>query len=470
MKKIYSLLAICMLAAISFSSCSNEEPFATASEDDYPQILLPWFGEWENGEPVEYKSITRDMEFVDSCVVTPSQYTTVKWNIDGETVAEGTRIQKTFLAGTYTLKLIATTTKGLSTSRTGLLVVRPLEGDPTVSSSLVYRQMVAGTHVAVEGTNLENITMVIIGGMETPAKFVNGLLEFDVPLLAFGDYRLVLVDADGQQYGDNMVTIAEEPYEDPDVKKPETIVLWEGDWQVTWGTPFKELAAESKKLVKEGTIYAGTILRVYVEGEGQGAATSAWWRNILTGGNEDVEPGARGDIEIHGSQVLEYELNETSIDLIKNQDGLFVVGNGFNVKKVEIFTIPGGPDSGDEGGSTGEGGVIWEGELQVDWVMPDLGNAYDLLKKNAKAGSVLTLSVQETSASYHMCCAVIDWAGITTCKAEEKEGDGLRGDKNVSGTMDVDFPLNEQSIELIKNGNEFGVVGYGCKLTKITLK
>ena len=64
----------------TISSCSEDnEEFITATEDDFPQILLPWFSEWENGEPVEYKNLSRDVEFVDSATVTPALYTTVQW-------------------------------------------------------------------------------------------------------------------------------------------------------------------------------------------------------------------------------------------------------------------------------------------------------------------------------------------------------------------------------------------------------
>ena len=97
----------------TFSSCSEDnEEFITATEDDFPQILLPWFSEWENGEPVEYKNLSRDVEFVDSATVTPALYSTVQWLIDDEVIHEGLKIQHTFLAGEYVLKIVATTTKG----------------------------------------------------------------------------------------------------------------------------------------------------------------------------------------------------------------------------------------------------------------------------------------------------------------------------------------------------------------------
>lgn len=88
-KTLYNLVtAIVVLSVGMFCSCSEDnEGFITATEDDFPQILLPWFGDWENGEPAVYKSISRDAEFIDSTVVTPALYTTVEWFLDDEKYA-----------------------------------------------------------------------------------------------------------------------------------------------------------------------------------------------------------------------------------------------------------------------------------------------------------------------------------------------------------------------------------------------
>lgn len=47
-------------------------------------------------------------------------------------------------------------------------------------------------------------------------------------------------------------------------------------------------------------------------------------------------PGGRGDFIISGEQVLEYELTDKSIELLTEQNGMLVVGNGFTVKKITV--------------------------------------------------------------------------------------------------------------------------------------
>ena len=174
-----------------FCSCSEDnEGFITATEDDFPQILLPWFGDWENGEPAVYKTISRDAELVDSAVVTPALYTTVEWLIDDEKVCEGTKIQLSpLLAGEYILKIVATTTKGKQTSRTGKLVVLALDGDPTPSDATSDRKVVPGMTAKLHGTNMDKVVKITIGDKEAAATFVpnNGYdyIEYTVAMAMF---------------------------------------------------------------------------------------------------------------------------------------------------------------------------------------------------------------------------------------------------------------------------------------------
>ena len=288
-----------------FCSCSEDnEGFITATEDDFPQILLPWFGDWENGEPAVYKTISRDAELVDSAVVTPALYTTVEWL-------------------EYILKIVATTTKGKQTSRTGKLVVLALDGDPIPSDATSDRKVVPGMTAKLHGTNMDKVVKITIGDKEAAATFVpnNGYdyIEYTVPSdLALGTYRITLTDSDGNVYGGGKIEVTDEL-----PASEET--LWEGSFNVTWDTPFTLLQTQFKDLVK-----SGDIVRAYVTGEGQGTMTTAWWNNILTG-KGDPE---RGDIAINGSMVLEFALTDYSIELMNEQDGAIFVGDGYTITKI----------------------------------------------------------------------------------------------------------------------------------------
>ncbi|MBQ2321368.1 MAG: hypothetical protein II375_02275 [Bacteroidales bacterium] len=309
----------------AFSSCSEDnDGFITATEDDFPQILLPWFGEWVDGEPAVYKSISRTSEFVDSVTVTPALYTTVEWFIDDEKVNQGKKIQKPFLTGEYIMKIVATTTKGKTTSRTGKLVVLAAEGDPNPGNDIRDRQVVPGSVVKLHGTNMDNVTKITIGGKDAAATYVeNGdksYVEYTVPAdLALGTYRVTLTDSQSFVYGGGKIAVSNEA----PVVTEET--LWEGSFDVTWGTPFNLLQSEFKDLVG-----AGNIVRAHVSGNGQGTMTTAWWNNILTG-KGDPE---RDDIMISGTMVLEFELTDLSMQLMNEQDGALFVGDGYTITKV----------------------------------------------------------------------------------------------------------------------------------------
>lgn len=307
------------------SSCSEDnDGFITATEDDFPQILLPWFGEWENGEPAVYKNISRDIEFIDSVTVTPALHTTVEWLIDDEKIHEGKKIQHTFLAGEYILKVVATTTKGKSTSRTGKLIIRALDSDPIPGNDIRDRQVVPGSVVKLHGTNMEKVAKISIGDKEAATAFIDkgekSYVEYTVPAdLALGSYRVTLTDNEGNVYGGGKIEISDTA----PVVTEET--LWEGEFNVTWDTPFNLLQTQFKDLVK-----SGEIVRAYVAGDGQGTMATAWWNNILTG-KGDPE---RDDITINGSMVLEFTLTDYSMELMNEQDGALFVGNGYTIVKI----------------------------------------------------------------------------------------------------------------------------------------
>ena len=136
-KNILKYLAACLLGCgmvTAISSCSEDDPFFSAGENDAPRILNTDIPEGEGGEPGVIMDIQRTQNFEFEVIVTPARYTTVTWFIDDEQVAEGLKINVPVLAGDHILKIVATTTKGLTASRTCKLIVRPLDGDPALAN------------------------------------------------------------------------------------------------------------------------------------------------------------------------------------------------------------------------------------------------------------------------------------------------------------------------------------------------
>ena len=134
MKKIYIALFALLAVGSTFTACTEEEPFATVTENDDPHILAPVFPDRTNGQLATFANISRDANLSIALTVTPKDYTTVTWFIDGQEVESGTdsdkEINRSLKAGTYNLKIEVETVKGKKTSREGLVVVNPLADDP----------------------------------------------------------------------------------------------------------------------------------------------------------------------------------------------------------------------------------------------------------------------------------------------------------------------------------------------------
>ena len=319
------LKAMMMLLAVSFalagtstlSSCSSDdEPYFTASEDDNPRIL--------NTDLADSK-IDRKTNYKLEIKVTPVHYTTVTWLLDGNQIAEGNTIDQALPVGEHELKIVATTTKGKSTSRTLKVTVIPAADDPALGTNASELWVAPGAETTIHNCqNLGTVTKVMVGGKEVAFEVLEEgtALKLTTPTgLENGDYDITLVDGEGNQFPCGKIKVTTEP------RPSMETTLWEGEFAVTWDTPFKDLKDTFLSKVK-----AGTILRVYVDGNGQGTAATSWWNNILTG-KGDPE---RGDIMVNGPAKWEFVLTDLSIQLLTEQQGLFIVGNGYTVKKVTI--------------------------------------------------------------------------------------------------------------------------------------
>ena len=331
MKKIMNqykgnvLKAMMMLFAMSFalagtatlSSCSSDDdPFFTVSEDDNPRIL--------NTDLADQK-LDRKTKLNLEIKVTPVHYTTVTWLLDGTQIAEGTTIDQTLPIGNHELKIVATTTKGKTTSRTLNVTVTPAADDPALGTNALELWVAPGAETTIHNCkNLGTVAKVMVGGKEVAFEVLEEgtALKLTAPTgLENGDYDITLVDGEGNQFPCGTIKVTTEAR--PSMEN----TLWEGEFAVTWGTPFDALKDTFLSKVK-----AGTILRVYVDGKGKGTAATSWWNNILTG-KGDPE---RGDIPVDGPATWKFELTDLSIQLLTEQQGLFIVGDGYTVKKVTI--------------------------------------------------------------------------------------------------------------------------------------
>lgn len=311
-------MSLALAGTATLSSCSSDDdPYFTVSEDDDPRIL--------NTDLVDDSQIDRKTNYKLEIKVTPVHYTTVTWLLDGKQIAEGNTIDQTLPLGIHELKIVATTTKGKSTSRTLKVTVTPAADDPALGTNASELWVAPGAETTIHNCkNLGTVTKVMVGGKEVDFKVLEEgkALKLTTPTgLENGDYDITLVDGEGNQFPCGKIKVTTEP------RPSMETTLWEGEFAVTWDTPFKDLKDTFLSKVK-----AGTILRVYVDGNGQGTAATSWWNNILTG-KGDPE---RGDIMVNGPAKWEFVLTDLSIQLLTEQQGLFIVGNGYTVKKVTI--------------------------------------------------------------------------------------------------------------------------------------
>lgn len=323
------LKAMMMLLAVSFalagtstlSSCSSDdEPYFTVSEDDDPRIL--------NTDLADSK-IDRKTNYKLEIKVTPVHYTTVTWLLDGNQIAEGNTIDQALPVGEHELKIVATTTKGKSTSRTLKVTVTPAADDPALGTNASELWVAPGSETTIHNCkNLGTVTKVMVGGKEVAFEILEEgtAMKLTAPAdLENGDYAITLVDGDGVEFPGGTIKVTSEP------KPSMENVLWEGHHYVSWdlgeGDPNKSFNKITKDQVAKWK--EGQTLRVYCSMKDDDAyhqikLATGWWTDLTS------------PYEFGEGNVVKFELPQDVLDKMAAEDGFICVGHGYYVDKVTI--------------------------------------------------------------------------------------------------------------------------------------
>ena len=410
--KIKNILTVglmcCGFAAVLTSCSKDEEAFYTVSEDDSPRILNTDF-------PDGGFSINRDANLKFEVLVTPADYTTVKWYADDKEVFVGNTIDKAFEAGDYTMKIVATTVRGKETSRTMGLKVKPLADDPVLEDKPAERLQSPGTVAKVSGSNLSAIKVVSVNGIQANVtSTADNYVEYTVPEgLADGQYRISLIDGENHSYGGGMITVTS------------NATVSKADFSAKSGDKF-DLPGCKLNDVASVTI------------NGQNCEILSKKDSKLTVKVPEMEEG-----------TYELKATTTSGAAVKFLSDAGLV----EVASVKVTLIP----------ET----VLWEGKHAVDWgtIWEDNdGSVTATMKQEAKVGYTLRLYIKRTDTEYAMGCAAVNWADIVKGGTDPNRGD-------VMITFDdafIDFVLTAKSFELLNQGH-LQVVGHGFDLTKMSL-
>ena len=415
MKKIYHILLIMLAMSFGLIACTEETPFSTATENDDPRILDPLFPDQVNGELPVVSNISRDANFSMTLTVTPADYTTVTWFIDGEEIQTGKEIDLALKAGTYHLKVTATTSIGKSTYREGLIQVNPLADDPWATEIGFERIITTGAKAQLYGNNLDKVNSIVIGGKTaTDIAYTengeNSYIEYTVPEgLADGTYRIILVDNGGNEYGGNKVTVT-------------------SDALITAGS--------------ERT-----------------TANSEW---VMTGINlNQIESFTFGGQTV--SSFIRQSETEIAFTCPSLEDGEYTLtGRTTSGKEVMFYTTAG--NITEQTVVVSSERVLWEGHHYVSWDLPD-NNPFNLIGKDVfasiKAGAVLSIYYSVNSADeYHQLRTTTGWWNdLPGTAVIEFQEDGVK-----------QIQLTQEVLDKIQTEDGFLCIGHGYYVDRISVQ
>lgn len=418
MKKIYHILLIMLAMSFGLIACTEETPFSTATENDDPRILDPLFPDQVNGELPVVSNISRDANFSMTLTVTPADYTTVTWFIDGEEIQTGKEIDLALKAGTYHLIVTATTSIGKSTYREGLIQVNPLADDPWATEIGFERIITTGAKAQLYGNNLDKVNSIVIGGKTaTDIAYTengeNSYIEYTVPEgLADGTYRIILVDNGGNEYGGNKVTVT-------------------SDALITAGS--------------ERT-----------------TANSEW---VMTGINlNQIESFTFGGQTV--SSFIRQSETEIAFTCPSLEDGEYTLtGRTTSGKEVMFYTTAG--NITEQTVVVSSERVLWEGHHYVSWDLPDdnPNKTFNLIGKDVfasiKAGAVLSIYYSVNSADeYHQLRTTTGWWNdLPGTAVIEFQEDGVK-----------QIQLTQEVLDKIQTEDGFLCIGHGYYVDRISVQ
>jgi len=494
-KNILTTCFVCCGLTTVLTSCSDDDAFFTAGADDAPRILNTDF-------PDGGFSIKRDENLKFDILVTPADYTTIKWLVDDVEVFVGRSIDMPFEAGDYTLKIVATTVPGKETSRTMKLTVSPLDGDPVGGNDIMERYQEPGTLVTLSGSNMSSVKKVRINGCEMDVvNATDNSIQYIIPAdMPEGKYRLSFINSEGMSFGGGIVNVSGQAI------VTESFFISAIPGRLT-------LLGRKLDCVTEITIdnQACTIvsqqadkmvveLPALADGSYTMKATTKNGTNMMfikDGALVDAAPVMVAQVVINQSdfigmsagQVTFAGLNLNNISAITvNGLACTIVSQSDESLVVELPELPEG--TFEVRATTTSGGtvkfikddqlvevasikvsliaedILWQGNYAIDWgtIWEDDGTVTTKLKELAKPRAILRLYVKRTADDYCIGCAAVDWADIV-----RGGKDPNRGDVNINfEDTYVDFVLTKKSMELINSGN-LQVVGHGFNITKITI-
>ena len=399
-------------------ACTEETPFSTATENDDPRILDPLFPDRVNGELPVVSYISRDAHFSMTLTVTPADYTTVTWFIDEEEIQTGKEIDLALKAGTYHLKVTATTSIGKSTYREGLIQVNPLADDPWATEIGFERIITTGAKAQLYGNNLDKVNSIVIGGKTaTDIAYTengeNSYIEYTVPEgLADGTYRIILVDNGGNEYGGNKVTVT-------------------SDALITAGS--------------ERT-----------------TANSEW---VMTGINlNQIESFTFGGQTV--SSFIRQSETEIAFTCPSLEDGEYTLtGRTTSGKEVMFYTTAG--NITEQTVVVSSERVLWEGHHYVSWDLPDdnPNKTFNLIGKDVfasiKAGAVLSIYYSVNSADeYHQLRTTTGWWNdLPGTAVIEFQEDGVK-----------QIQLTQEVLDKIQTEDGFLCIGHGYYVDRISVQ
>lgn len=312
-------------------------------------------------------------------------------------------------------------------------------------ASFPTEQYTKGQMFIVDIVNPEHLTGVQVDGEDVNYLLNDATLYFVIPSFVKANSQLTLVSDNGAvtytmniDPGDFIVT-----------------PIWTGSKNIDWGGTYGEDGKSLANLAYGGfdwsTVKEGTILRIEYEPT---VAEGEWYCIALRHGDSWGElPGQPGQFD-SPAMPFDFELTQEILDDLVAKSGLVISGSNFKILQVSLVE------------DLRYGDTLWKGELVLDaW---GIGN-------QSLAWGGFDWSTVPAGSTFFIFAEPIVEAGEWWC-IQPRHGDGW-GKLPASAPEQFDNPespasfvLTQEVLDDLVACNGMVVTGFGCKITKLSLK
>lgn len=311
--------------------------------------------------------------------------------------------------------------------------------------------------VEVYGSDLEFITRayfpgkdgneIVVGAESFKRKSTSALYIYSPMDIAAGSAVITIEDCSGKKYQLPEVTLSDEISGGSGEQGEGYVSVWTGDTYVENWDAWQYMTTDEFNL--EGiSLHEGLMMRLTFDNP-NGASVCVCDANW---GQPNVDGEGNNSKWVEGGVTeLEFPISQGMVETFNNGSGIIIGGEGFTLKKIELFR---------------EYPVIWSGEMVTGWWWYMTASELDLSSVTPEAGQIIRFTFTHHDAPQTFCLC----DGVWGTPFIRDGGESINNITLAAGEDFLEFEISEGMATTMNGSDTALIIGGDITITKIQIK